>query len=245
MPKLLLVHGTGASAIAWAEFFPSLSSNFDLYVLDVPKNLNVKALHAVIGQYDEIAIIGHSFGAYVAAQYALVYHEQVTHLGLVSPAGLLPTLGCYGYWWAWVFRNQWLVKLLYQLCGYGVTHINNDVMPFISLTWTTAYWNAPLFNLLGYLRCNVCTFYGVYDTITPSHQGKFIERTVGIPCKEIKNTGHCFHGEAAITLSREIVYWYQSRTPTLKKVNLDTRTWASSWNPWHTESLINTLYLSL
>merc|ERR1712216_194027 len=55
----------------------------------------------------QVAVMGHSFGGYLAILFAKQHKERVSSLTLVAPAGLLPTHGSLGAYWAIFFR--WVV----------------------------------------------------------------------------------------------------------------------------------------
>jgi pimeloyl-ACP methyl ester carboxylesterase len=61
----------------------------------------VAFLHAVLAQLDigSCLLVGHSFGGWVAAAYAITYPEQVSALCLVAPAGIRDDEFCGRYDW--------------------------------------------------------------------------------------------------------------------------------------------------
>lgn len=91
----------------------------------------VAFLRAVLGQLglERCILVGHSFGGWVAAAYAIAYPEQVQALCLVAPAGIRDDEFCGRYNWMrpvlWrtpiVDLGLWLLRPLAQLLGHSKT----------------------------------------------------------------------------------------------------------------------------
>ena len=102
-PKMLLVHGTGASTHSWRALAPLLATRFDILAPDLPGHgfsdslrsgvaslpAMSKALHQLLGALDfqpEI-VVGHSAGAAILARMCLD--------GLISPKMLVSLNGAF------------------------------------------------------------------------------------------------------------------------------------------------------
>jgi pimeloyl-ACP methyl ester carboxylesterase len=100
---ILLLHGFMAKADYWLPSIDLLSSQYRCIALDLlgfgdssqPKityNLAIQVdfIQQIVVQFnlEKIIIMGHSFGSWVAAAYALKYPETVASLILTAPAGI-------------------------------------------------------------------------------------------------------------------------------------------------------------
>jgi pimeloyl-ACP methyl ester carboxylesterase len=91
----------------------------------------VAFLRAVLGQLglESCVLVGHSFGGWVAAAYAIAYPQQVRALCLVAPAGIRDDEFCGRYNWMrpvlWrtpvVDVMLWILRPFAQLLGHGKT----------------------------------------------------------------------------------------------------------------------------
>ncbi|KAF5841062.1 Alpha/Beta hydrolase protein [Dunaliella salina] len=126
-PALLLIHGTGGSALSFGGAINLLTSTYDVYALDLPgfsprspchvaPTLRVRTSNAVdfycqcikafIEKHEirEVTIVAHSFGGFLGVEFVNRYPELAGKLILVNPAGLFPTLGEKGAYWAVFFK---------------------------------------------------------------------------------------------------------------------------------------------
>lgn len=105
---VLFLHGYGTGLAIWAETMAGLPSEFTSHALDLPgfgcsSHLEYKGddLESALryftepvadwqtaNELDKVAIVGHSFGAYVAAHYCSQNPGRVSQLILVEPWGL-------------------------------------------------------------------------------------------------------------------------------------------------------------
>lgn len=106
-PKLLLLHGTGASVHSWHGLMPKLAERFDVLVPDLPGHAFTMgrprggltlggitgALSAVLEleEFTPDMIVGHSAGAAIAIAWALAHGTQIPLVGL-NPA-IMPFRG--------------------------------------------------------------------------------------------------------------------------------------------------------
>lgn len=110
-PKLLLIHGTGASTHSWVELLPLLAEHYDVLAPDLPghgftsslkdrrptlPNM-ASALRSLLDveQFEAEVVVGHSAGAAIALQMALA-NDLTPGLVVGLNAALLP----YGGWLA-------------------------------------------------------------------------------------------------------------------------------------------------
>lgn len=104
-PVVLLVHGVGASQVAWrSNIAPLANAGFTVVALDLPghgdsdkpKNIEydpVAAVHFLAHfldalKVDRASVMGNSGGGLVAASFALEYPERTDRVVLVAPGGL-------------------------------------------------------------------------------------------------------------------------------------------------------------
>jgi len=157
---------------------------------------------------------GHSFGGYICSRFVVVHPGRVAGLIMVNPAGVFPTLGGMGVYWAYVFKLSipnigrlfgrlgfWFVtKYLFQgsaeaLYWYYISAHPRGIGDLfvrerITLSMLSAYWNRPAFNDLAVVSSPVCTIYGEIDSIMPPHQGIVLEQAFGHPLKVVEGRGH-------------------------------------------------------
>ncbi len=108
-PKLVLIHGYGASSVAFWKIVESLSAHYHLIMIDV---IGMGASSRPVFEFDDhhtadeflvewlekwrlqmggltdFVLAGHSFGGYIGGLYALKYPENVKKLLMLSPLGL-------------------------------------------------------------------------------------------------------------------------------------------------------------
>ena len=104
-PVVVLVHGVGASQVAWrSNIAPLADAGFTVVALDLPghgdsdkpKNIEYDPIAAVrfIAHFldalkvDRASVMGNSGGGLIAASFALEYPDRTDRLILVAPGGL-------------------------------------------------------------------------------------------------------------------------------------------------------------
>jgi pimeloyl-ACP methyl ester carboxylesterase len=121
-PPLVAVHGKSFNATSWLPMLPVLAAGHRVTMIDVVGDLTksvagkpiTKRNHIVAWldetlralEVDRAAFVGMSFGAWMAAQYAMAFPADVDRLALICPAGLASNL-----------KLGWLVR------AYGATAI--------------------------------------------------------------------------------------------------------------------------
>jgi pimeloyl-ACP methyl ester carboxylesterase len=103
-PTVVLLHGAMSSVQSWAGWMPSLSMNYRVIAIDLPGHgltgetvardysrtgmvTFVRAILASLGE-KHVALVGHSMGGGVAAEYAERYPDEVWALVLIDSAGI-------------------------------------------------------------------------------------------------------------------------------------------------------------
>ncbi|MBI2873035.1 MAG: alpha/beta fold hydrolase [Chloroflexi bacterium] len=123
---VVLVHGLGASVVAWSANIGILAQKHAVYALDLPgqggsekpSDLDYDlacGVRMVVGFMDALglstaALVGNSMGGMVALRLAADFPERVSHLVLVSPAGLGRTV-------------SWLLRLASLPVLGGIMHL--------------------------------------------------------------------------------------------------------------------------
>ncbi|KAL8059149.1 hypothetical protein ABFX02_03G067500 [Erythranthe guttata] len=133
-PTLVMVHGYGASQGFFFRNFDALANRFKVVAIDQlgwggssRPDFTCKSTGETeawfIDSFEEwrksknltnFILLGHSFGGYVAAKYALKHPEHVQHLVLVGPAGFTPEVEHKSEWLT-QFRSTWKGAVLNHL----------------------------------------------------------------------------------------------------------------------------------
>jgi pimeloyl-ACP methyl ester carboxylesterase len=257
LPKMILIHGTASSSASFAELFQFLSKSFDIIAVDMPGfgrsndvspqfspgsrteivDFYVQYIDEILKamQLEKVVVLAHSFGGFIAAQYAVRMPRHVSHLILLDGAGILPTLGENGAYWAFIFKKSvlqfgrplgklgaWFFFVWfcvfnasadsfywYSLLSHPLGWGDKCVGQFINLTWTKAWWNSPVIQQVELIQCPVATIYGEEDDIIPPHQGQLLQKIFKFPLTVVQKAGHSpFHGEHAQELSRAVLDWF-------------------------------------
>lgn len=103
-PTVVLLHGAMSSVQSWAGWMPSLATDHRIVAIDLPghgltgetgaadysRAGMVTFVHSVLKSLGEehVAVVGHSMGGGVAAEYAERYPEEVWALVLIDSAGV-------------------------------------------------------------------------------------------------------------------------------------------------------------
>lgn len=100
---LVILHGIGTSSERWAPIIPTLSKSFRVIVPDIvgfgksekpvdtyySMRFFVDFLQAFLEKLHIVrcVLVGHSFGGYLATEFAIEHREKIVKLILVAPAG--------------------------------------------------------------------------------------------------------------------------------------------------------------
>lgn len=222
---LVFIHGTASSSVIFFDVMKELPSNQKCVAIDLPNfgisgridldkyptNHELCQCYADIigytlqklGIIDRVFLVAHSLGGFLSVYVADRF--PIKKLVLLNPAGILPTLGEYGYYWGMFFKAG-LPSSLFHL-----PLVSRELLAYIwrSLAATTpttdfwislfanpdndghrvlqrmitiypfySYWNTPAFTTLidVYKKIPTTICFGVNDTIIPQHIGDFLYR---------------------------------------------------------------------
>ncbi len=133
-PPLVLLHGAVSNAVSWVADFPTYSSCFRVYAVDLPGEPGKSAqnrpawegpafaewLEDVLDglKIQKTALLGISQGGWTALRFATSHPDRVSRLVLLAPGGIMPA------------RTSFLVKsIFYSLFGrWGGEQINRMVI---------------------------------------------------------------------------------------------------------------------
>jgi len=225
-PSMVLLHGTGSAAsLAWASASDKLAVHFSIYAPDLPgfgrthfdketflaaTQQEVEDLYAdwlahyiAAVKLERPIVVAHSISAFFAVQFAKKYPANLSKLILVDPAGLLPTMGTMGFYFAWLFKLGFPTKQLRGIGRVGSTVLytlwdaqkrssrayfwlqlnasptafgDQVVAKFITAASNglSGYWNRPALHKLVTAGVPVAFIYGETDNLLPSTQGRVI-----------------------------------------------------------------------
>jgi pimeloyl-ACP methyl ester carboxylesterase len=111
-PPVVLLHGRGQSATSWHPLLPALATNHTVIAIDVPGfghagtapfssrepeaalEYFVKPLAATLRELglEQVSLVGHSLGGFIALEIALRQNVAVDRLVLIGSLGLSPTV---------------------------------------------------------------------------------------------------------------------------------------------------------
>ena len=216
-PTFICLHGTMGFSTNYIDMSYQLPSNVNYYFLDMVGFGKSKCLSKIephdyletemqsIRMFMELHniktahFIGHSFGGYIATEYAILYPGKVESLTLVSAAGLYPTLGIYGRYYAVLYNSGFPYSLCRSLGGFGgkvlgqflslfvnkqkidhwrIVYGDNScfggdfVKSLIELTDNGGYAKRYTFLDLLAMPYPIHFIYGETDDIMPPHQGE-------------------------------------------------------------------------
>lgn len=126
----IFLHGTASDSTSFISSIEDLPNNSNIYLIDVPgfgkstisnfnsndnfqenlENLILESIDLFIKDIEEqnpinnIKLIGHSFGGFLAILYTNKYPAYINSLILIAPAGIFPALGDFGCYWAVFFK---------------------------------------------------------------------------------------------------------------------------------------------
>lgn len=250
---ILLLHGNAASALCFAEVFDQLSEDFNVLALDMPgfgrlhctrptprleTDFYTDFIVSFLAELSipQVCVVGHSFGAFIAAHLACNSPQTVHQLLLFDAAGIFPTLGATGAYWAVFFKlsllqtpryfgklGMWAcfnwfharghsLESYYWYAVLGTPHAWGDrvMAGFISLSWKNAFWRAPVLPALERVQCRTATAYGEHDDVMPPHQGETLNELFGWPTMCFANSAHVpFRGDDAVDVGRHIVRFFR------------------------------------
>ena len=171
-----------------------------------------------LGILERATLVAHSLGGFLSIFVANRF--PIKKLVLLNPAGILPTLGEYGYYWAIFFKaglpttafhlpivsNKIAATIWKKIFGDDRTEFwfyflanpyntgHQILQRLITLKLSYSYWNTPAISILtdAYKKVPTTVCFGINDTICPSHIGAFLyQMTRGeIMVHNIQNASH-------------------------------------------------------
>jgi pimeloyl-ACP methyl ester carboxylesterase len=255
--RMMFVHGIGGSALSFAQTAAIIAGNggHEVHCLDLPgfgrlaahqrRALEEATCDDVVHFYGQVikgymrtcgfmatedTVVAHSFGGFLAARCAIDDPGSIGKLVLVSPAGLYPTLGCFGAHWGLLFKLGLPQSLLKRLPvspllrlklwspaqRHHLTLISDSrgigdvlVAKFVHQTFTTSRWTHPMIEgLLSSKGVKLAFVHGALDSLTPLHQLTSIMSRgddVGLPVKVMNDAGHCPYADDSATFANNII----------------------------------------
>ena len=120
----VFIHGTSSASLTFLELLKQIPSNIKCVAIDLPNfgvsdcididtpNTNEELCHHYadiigntldkLGVMKNTILVAHSLGGFLSIYVADRF--PIKRLVLVNPAGILPTLGVYGYYWGMFFK---------------------------------------------------------------------------------------------------------------------------------------------
>jgi pimeloyl-ACP methyl ester carboxylesterase len=221
---LVFIHGTASSSATFFDTMKALPPTMKCVAIDLPTfgisgHIDVArystneqlciAYADIIGHtlhqleiVHQTILVAHSLGGFLSIYVADRF--PIKKLVLLNPAGILPTLGEYGYYWAIFFKtglptkvfqlpmvsSEVLVRLGRMVFSDGgiktdfwLSFLANPaneghriLQRLITLKPFYSYWNTPAIMTLMdvYRKVPTSVCFGVDDTICPSHIGAFL-----------------------------------------------------------------------
>jgi pimeloyl-ACP methyl ester carboxylesterase len=221
---LVFLHGTASSSATFFDTMKALPPTVKCVAIDLPTfgisgHIDIErystneqlciAYSDIIGHtlhqleiVHQTILVAHSLGGFLSIYVADRF--PIKKLVLLNPAGILPTLGEYGYYWAIFFKTGFPTKLFHLplispellvrlgrmvfsdggiKTDFWLSFFANPaneghriLQRLITLTPFYSYWNTPAIMTLMdvYKKVPTSVCFGVDDTICPSHIGAFL-----------------------------------------------------------------------
>jgi len=294
--SVLVIHGTCGNSLSFVKFASIICSDFDVHLLDLPgfgrsnfdNNIDINLLENedIINMYCEVIktyissnklrnviVLGHSFGGFIASKFVIRHPDMIKKLILVSSAGIYPTLGDHGAYWALLFKlslpqsilrilnvfdtmitnmiNNSFLKYYYKLLSSPHGFADKFVGRFIkleSIFTLTSYWNHPtLYELLS-SPIPLGFIHGEHDNIMPCHQSIMFSKLSSCPIHIVSNAYHAPHYENPIEFSiafRNVVSRVSIPINKNTSGKISLSSYKSSYSPAKTQYTIRKLYIAL
>ena len=201
-----------------------ISGNFEIETASTNRDLCEQYADIIghtlykLGILEITTLVAHSLGGFLSIFVANRF--PIKKLVLLNPAGILPTLGEYGYYWAIFFKvglpttafhlpivsNKIAATIWKKIFGDDRTEFwfyflanpyntgHQVLQRLITLKLSYSYWNTPAISILtdAYKKVPTTVCFGINDTICPSHIGAFLyQMTRGeIMVHNIQNASH-------------------------------------------------------
>ncbi|MGK7920364.1 MAG: alpha/beta fold hydrolase [Trichodesmium sp.] len=131
--NIVFLHGTWYDSSQWVSIMEGLSLNYHCFAPDLPgfsesefysTNYSISLMIECLAEYigalklENVYLVGHSLGGWIAASYALKYPDQVLGLILLSPEGVdIPNVKARWRWSTWLASKfsflSFILRLIY------------------------------------------------------------------------------------------------------------------------------------
>jgi pimeloyl-ACP methyl ester carboxylesterase len=241
---IVFIHGTASCSVTFFDVMKELSradprgyaciaidlpnfgisGNFEIETASTNRDLCEQYADIIghtlykLGILERATLVAHSLGGFLSIFVANRF--PIKKLVLLNPAGILPTLGEYGYYWAIFFKaglpttafhlpivsNKIAATIWKKIFGDDRTEFwfyflanpyntgHQILQRLITLKLSYSYWNTPAISILtdAYKKVPTTVCFGINDTICPSHIGAFLyQMTRGeIMVHNIQNASH-------------------------------------------------------
>jgi pimeloyl-ACP methyl ester carboxylesterase len=285
----LVIHGAASTSASFANCFGHLHQHFsstcDIWALDLPgfgrssvddiphperaMDVFLTAVDMLLLKIKKsplkdksIIILGHSFGTFVASNFAIRNPTLIKKLVLVAPIGMLPTLDTKGFYWAFFFRD-----ILPLICDMAYVEKQTDKHDYwahvlgncenswgnrpeagigsyvyFSVLHGSSTWTSPVAHLLTEKQIPVSCIFAENDVLVPMHQ----KRVLGCTCRIVRVADHVniIHGKYAEELCRVVAEEVKTNEGSVLNVpsTLDWKEFESSPVPSRTRQIIERLY---
>lgn len=245
----ICLHGVAGTSRSWIPLLNHFPESPRVLIVDLPGfgkshttqsvsdylQFWVSALHDFVRHLGitRARWLGHSLGAFIAIALAHAHPQLVQTLVLISPAGIFPTLGPFGYYFSVVFKLGFpYVLRAFRAVVYVLSHFvryrewmyflicycdrktfaHHALQQFIHLHWRKTFWtNFKLVELLELAQLHgipISLIYGEHDPLTPYHQGVLLRSLH--PTLEIRKIPSAGHTPIADACSEIIAATYRS-----------------------------------
>jgi pimeloyl-ACP methyl ester carboxylesterase len=186
---VLLVHGLAGSSAWWVRNFDVLSRHHAVYLVDLPgfgsmrkyaKQFSVSGsarwLADVLAALNlgQVAVVGHSMGALIAAMFAARYPERVTSLVLAAPAIAL----LHRSWLPFVVPL--MKQMVYVRPAFIPTFVRDTARagPSILLRASREFLNMDVKEELAKIAAPSLLMFGQRDPVVPTRLGPKLQSAI-------------------------------------------------------------------
>lgn len=225
--NVLYIHGVNASSKSW-EIYREKSKKYRHYKIDLINCNTIDEYNSQILNFMNInklksaALVGHSFGSFLAIHFADTYPDKVDKLILVMPVGIFPFLTTFGGYISIYFKF--------------FTHIHN----FIHFSLSEQYCKNACFHKLLSLNIPVSLIYGKRDFIVPYKQGIYLKKISNNISLDIFNRKSHFLDKDIFKCIHKRLSNNKKIIP--KKVDIDLNKYKTSLNIFRTMRILREFY---
>ena len=222
---ILFIHGLGSAADRWMKIPDELSSDFHSVAIDLPgfgesdkpekmgytidqfRKIIISFLDRILIHSEEISLVGHSLGGYIASEIAIQHHNNIRQLVLIDSSGMLekPTAILEEYLEAAMNPTQDNVRKAFEkmvadpkripqpLVDGFIRRINmpNAKHAFESTLVNSATTQIGLNRLRKINPMSTLIIWGAHDKVIPLEHSKFFKESIDDSTLEIiEDAGH-------------------------------------------------------